>query len=107
VLCCQPERYTYRHIILTSGTDVAVSDHAGITIYSLATNTEKKLKGITVRVLWTWLMQNARDLTFSQDSKTLFFSSQKSKKEFVIEAYSVTENRLTGSLNVIFLSEVF
>jgi len=92
---------------LTSGTDVAVSDDAGITIYSLATNAEKKLKGITVCVLWTWLMQNARDLTFSQDSKTLFFSTQKSKKEFVIEAYSVTENRLTGSLNVPFLSDIF
>lgn len=106
MLCCQPKRYTCNHIVLTSGTDVAVSDDAGITIYSLATNAEKKLKGITVCILWTWLTQNARYLTFSQNSKTLFFSTQKSK-EFVIEAYSVTENRLTGSLNVIFLSDVF
>lgn len=30
------------------GTDVAVSDDAGITIYSLVNDTQKKLKGIKV-----------------------------------------------------------
>lgn len=33
---------------LMPGTDVAVSDDAGITIYSLVNDTQKKLKGIKV-----------------------------------------------------------
>ena len=48
MLCSQSKWYRRCVVVLNSGTDVAVSDSAGITVYSLVNGAEKRLKGIKV-----------------------------------------------------------
>jgi WD40 repeat protein len=86
-----------------TGNQVAIIDHGDVTIHALITHTSKKVR--VAKVHYSLFMkthpQNANLISFSHDSKILFFTSpSKDAKEHVVKAYKINEDRIESTFHV-------